>query len=60
MRLLWLSVATAFYISSQVSCLEESDLLSLAPDELCKDRVSDEYFRLKADSDGGDCRDVVR
>jgi len=60
MRLLWLSVATVFYISSQVSCLEESDLLSLAPDELCKDRVSDEYFRLKADSDGGDCRDVVR
>jgi len=41
-------------------CLTDEELLILSPEELCKDRISDEYFRLKADSDGGDCRDVVR
>ena len=40
--------------------LSDDELLLLSPEELCKDRQSDEYFRLKADSDGGDCRDVVR
>ena len=40
--------------------LSDDQLLLLSPEELCKDRLSDEYFRLKADSDGGDCRDVVR
>ena len=40
--------------------LSDDELLLLSPEELCKDRLSDEYFRLKADSDGGDCRDVVR
>ncbi|XP_023337076.1 uncharacterized protein LOC111708056 [Eurytemora carolleeae] len=30
-----------------------------SPEELCKDRISDEYFRLKAEPEG-DCRDVVR
>ena len=42
------------------SALSDDQLLLLSPEELCKDRLSDEYFRLKADSDGGDCRDVVR
>ena len=58
------------------SALSDDELLLLSPEELCKDRLSDEYFRLKvpfssfhalndripvqADSDGGDCRDVVR
>jgi len=37
--------------------LSDDQLLQLSPEELCKDRVSEEYFRLKAD---GDCRDVVR
>jgi len=40
--------------------LSEDELLLLSPEELCKDRLSEEYFRLKADYDGGDCRDVVR
>jgi len=40
-----------------VSCIDEEDLLRLSPEELCKNRISDEYFRLKTD---GDCRDVVR
>ena len=30
---------------------------SLSPDELCKDRITEEYFRLTTE---GDCRDVVR
>ena len=37
--------------------LDEQELLNLSPEELCKDRVSEEYFRLTTE---GDCRDVVR
>ena len=37
--------------------LDEEELLNLSPEELCKDRVSEEYFRLTTE---GDCRDVVR
>ena len=37
--------------------LSDSDLLNLSPEELCKDRLSEEYFRLTTE---GDCRDVVR
>ena len=37
--------------------LDEDELLNLSPEELCKDRVSEEYFRLTTE---GDCRDVVR
>ena len=37
--------------------LNEDELLNLSPEELCKDRVSEEYFRLTTE---GDCRDVVR
>merc|ERR1712020_287536 len=42
------------------SALPDDELLLLSPEELCKDRLSEEYFRLKVDYDGGDCRDVVR
>ena len=52
------SILTMVFIS--VRCLSEDELLLLSPEELCKDRLSEEYFRLKADYDGGDCRDVVR
>ena len=37
--------------------LTDEELLSLSPEELCKDRKSEEYFRLTTE---GDCRDVVR
>ena len=37
--------------------IDEEELLNLSPEELCKDRVSEEYFRLTTE---GDCRDVVR
>ncbi len=37
--------------------LSSEELLSLSPEELCKDRISEEYFRLTTE---GDCRDVVR
>lgn len=37
--------------------LDNADLLNLSPDELCKGRLSEEYFRLTTE---GDCRDVVR
>ena len=37
--------------------LDSEELLNLSPEELCKDRVSEEYFRLTTE---GDCRDVVR
>ena len=37
--------------------LDNEELLNLSPEELCKDRVSEEYFRLTTE---GDCRDVVR
>ena len=37
--------------------LDSDELLNLSPEELCKDRVSEEYFRLTTE---GDCRDVVR
>ena len=37
--------------------LDVAELLNLSPEELCKDRVSEEYFRLTTE---GDCRDVVR
>ena len=37
--------------------IDEDELLNLSPEELCKDRVSEEYFRLTTE---GDCRDVVR
>ncbi len=37
--------------------INEEDLLNLSPEELCKDRLSEEYFRLTTE---GDCRDVVR
>ena len=36
---------------------DDDELLNLSPEELCKDRVSEEYFRLTTE---GDCRDVVR
>ena len=52
------SILMMVFIS--VRCLSEDELLLLSPEELCKDRLSEEYFRLKADYDGGDCRDVVR
>ena len=48
------------YFPISVRGLSEDELLLLSPEELCKDRLSEEYFRLKADYDGGDCRDVVR
>ena len=48
------------FFSVLVRCLSEDELLLLSPEELCRDRLSEEYFRLKADYDGGDCRDVVR
>ena len=48
------------YFLFSVKSLSEDELLLLSPEELCKDRLSEEYFRLKADYDGGDCRDVVR
>merc|ERR1712242_195861 len=57
-------VLASFLLASSVvytvRCLSEDELLLLSPEELCKDRLSEEYFRLKADYDGGDCRDVVR
>merc|ERR1712045_239917 len=57
-------VLASFILASSVvytvRCLSEDELLLLSPEELCKDRLSEEYFRLKADYDGGDCRDVVR
>ena len=37
--------------------LSSEELLNLSPEELCKDRLSEEYFRLTTE---GDCRDVVR
>ena len=37
--------------------LTEDELLNLSPEELCKDRPSDEYFRLGTKIG---CRDVVR
>ena len=37
--------------------LTDEELLNLSPEELCKDRKSEEYFRLTTE---GDCRDVVR
>ncbi len=37
--------------------ISDEDLLNLSPEELCKDRLSEEYFRLTTE---GDCRDVVR
>jgi len=37
--------------------LSDDELLNLSPEELCKDRLSEEYFRLTTE---GDCRDVVR
>ena len=51
---------TFFTTFFSVRSLSEDELLLLSPEELCKDRLSEEYFRLKADYDGGDCRDVVR
>jgi hypothetical protein len=37
--------------------LSRDELINLSPEELCKDRLSEEYFRLTTE---GDCRDVVR
>jgi len=37
--------------------IPDEELLNLSPEELCKDRQSEEYFRLTTE---GDCRDVVR
>ena len=37
--------------------LDPEELLNLSPEELCKSRISEEYFRLTTE---GDCRDVVR
>merc|ERR1712241_506581 len=37
--------------------LSSEELLNLSPEELCKDRLSEEYFRLTTE---GGCRDVVR
>ena len=63
---LWLTVLT---LLSQVHCtpspgldrykrqIDDKELLNLSPEELCKDRLSEEYFRLTTE---GDCRDVVR
>ena len=50
----------SYHFIFSVRSLSEDELLLLSPEELCKDRLSEEYFRLKADYDGGDCRDVVR
>merc|ERR1711899_374708 len=58
--LLLLRIAALASLASLGWALSDDELLLLSPEELCKDRLSDEYFRLKADSDGGDCRDVVR
>jgi len=59
-----MKVLASFLLASSslytVRSLSEDELLLLSPEELCKDRLSEEYFRLKADYDGGDCRDVVR
>ena len=55
-----LLIAKLRYFPISVRGLSEDELLLLSPEELCKDRLSEEYFRLKADYDGGDCRDVVR
>jgi len=59
-----MKVLASFLLTSSliytVRSLSEDELLLLSPEELCKDRLSEEYFRLKADYDGGDCRDVVR
>ena len=56
----WLPNFSDNYFPFSVKSLSEDELLLLSPEELCKDRLSEEYFRLKADYDGGDCRDVVR
>merc|ERR1711899_259380 len=58
--LLLLRIAALASLASLGWALSEDELLLLSPEELCKDRLSEEYFRLKADYDGGDCRDVVR
>merc|ERR1712038_1542430 len=58
--LLLLRIFALASLASLGWALSDDELLLLSPEELCKDRLSDEYFRLKADSDGGDCRDVVR
>ena len=57
-------VAFAAHCSPQPGLLErykrqltDEELLNLSPEELCKDRKSEEYFRLTTE---GDCRDVVR
>merc|ERR1712012_791978 len=59
-----MKVLASFLLASSfvytVRSLSEDELLLLSPEELCRDRLSEEYFRLKADYDGGDCRDVVR
>lgn len=55
-----ISFASVVLLISKVGCLKDDQLLQLSPEKLCKDRKSNEYFRLTADSDGGDCRDVVR
>ena len=60
----FLPVAFAAHCSPQPGLLErykrqltDEELLNLSPEELCKDRKSEEYFRLTTE---GDCRDVVR
>ena len=60
----FLYVAFAAHCSPQPGLLErykrqltDEELLNLSPEELCKDRKSEEYFRLTTE---GDCRDVVR
>ena len=44
-------------VKRQLSPESAINLLNVTPEELCKDRVSEEYFRLSTE---GDCRDVVR
>jgi len=49
--------ATSLHLERYKRQLSSEELLNLSPEELCKDRLSEEYFRLTTE---GDCRDVVR
>ena len=52
-----ISDATSLHLERFKRQLSSEELLNLSPEELCKDRLSEEYFRLTTE---GDCRDVVR
>ena len=53
----YISAATSLHLERYKRQLSSEELLNLSPEELCKDRLSEEYFRLTTE---GDCRDVVR